>query len=58
MMATLDNSQINYIVNLFTLLFLPPKAAAAGRANVARVMGWRDAGEHLRGRGGFFSGVL
>jgi hypothetical protein len=29
-MATLDNSQISYIVNLFTLKFLPPKAAAAG----------------------------
>jgi hypothetical protein len=28
------------------------------RANVARVMGWRDAGEHSRGQGGFFSGVL
>ena len=58
MMATLDNSQIQYIVNLFTLYFLPPKAAAAGRANVARVTGWRDAGEHWRGQGGFFSGML
>ena len=34
------------------------KAAAAGRANVAWVTGRRDAGEHSRGRGGFFSGVL
>jgi hypothetical protein len=58
MMATLDNSQISYIVNLFTLKFLPPKAAAAGRANAARVTGRRDAGEHSRGLGGFFSGVL
>ena len=34
------------------------EAAAAGRMNAARVTGRRDAGELLRGRGGFFSGVL
>ena len=52
------NIQINDIANLFTVYFLPPKASAARRANVARVTGRRDAGEHSRGRGGFFSGVL
>ena len=50
--------QINYIANLSTVYFLPPKAAAAGRANVARVTGRGNAGEHSRGRGEFFSGVL
>ena len=52
------NIQINYNVNLFTLYFLPPTAATAGRANVVRVTGRRHAGERSRGRGGFFSGVL
>ena len=50
--------QINYIANLSTVYFLPPKAAAAGRANVARDMGGQKCRRTFEGRGGFFSGVL
>ena len=52
------NIQINYISNLSTVYFLPPKAAAAGRANVARDMGGQKCRRTFEGRGGFFSGVL